>query len=685
MNSSTPGIPEFKVDFPDIGKNFTEFEIDDTWVSEAFLIGKEDFEDPDVATNMYFSSASRKWTDTRIGGSIGVGARPQACQYSDIPDPGVGEFRNKLGIEMVNGNYGMGRDYSTRIDDTDRIVFVRFGVPQFNSITRFFILAFDPNITSMVNTGRPKGWMYTIGEVIGTIVFVSAFPVGTLVLIGMRLISSYFTQPSSRYYSLKPTMYMYWSAVESLLNHLAINRGLYPRNATHGNETTGDQTVNTRQSIDKETLDVLVSMMPDVFTEDYGITVFGVITRAQRTFNAIQTQIYDRSSKASDTEYDGIIKKRYLERVRHSPNDFSLAKWLSEHVKLSYYLDSDKESEADVRIDRTSNQPIRKVPDSFQAYYDAEFSLGAEFAAFRVDQTGSSTVSFTNNVKDTDLAVKLNGLSADARELKFSFAGGNIFDNPIGNAFETVAAAAKDVVVGGLNLATFGLGNAVIGLAGGGYVDIPKHWDSSTVQLPTLTYSRTLVAPYNNVISILQNIDFYVCMAMAMVAPLSTGKQSYGSPFLCQWWDRGRNQASLGICKECTIERGVGNLPFDMYGAALAVKVSFTFLDLSSIMSMPISSGTLFNTLRPDQPDMGIDEDNILKDYLAVMAGMDIKHQFYKTSKAQLSRARKARKWALATSPARWAAITHDSLMHTPFGWFGDAASGYNSAIEQSR
>lgn len=671
------------VDFPDVSKIDPAFKIDADWVSTAFMIGGRDFEDPDVGRNQYFSSAARKWTDTRMGGSIGVGTRSQACPFGDIRDPGRSGFRNKVTYESVGGNYGMGRDYSRRHDDTEQIVYMRFGVPEFNSLTRFFRLAFDPNITNMVNTGRPKGFMYNLGAVLGTLVFVSAFPIGTLILVGLRALNWFFVRPVSRYYSLKPTMFTYWTAVSSLITHMTINRGLFPRNTSVGNVVNGDQTPGTRQNLDKATLDNLTKLMPDIFLPNYGIDVFAVITRAQRTYNHMQTMAYKSATAMDDTDWEGKVKKRYQDRVVQSPNDSSLVAWLREHTKLSYYLDSASQVEADVRTDRITDEPLKKVPDGFAAYYDAEFSNGAEFATFRVDHTGSSSITFNNSVKETDLAMKFNSTSNTMRELNFNFAGGNITDNAFGNAVEAMMGGLKDLTIGGLSWMTFGIGNAVAGLLGGGFVDIPKHWDNSEVTLPTASFSRVLTAPYNNPISLIHKLDLYICMLIAAIAPRSTGKQSYGSPFLCQWWHPGRSQASLGIFKSLTIERGVGNLPFDEKGVALSAKVTFELLDLSSIMHMPISTGTAFSLT--ETGDMGMDEDNILKDYLAVMAGMDVSSQFYASKKLEIKAAHLFNAYDQMTSPARWAAVTHNLLRDTPFGWFGDAAGAFGNATERGR
>ena len=70
---------------------------------------------------------------------------------------------------------------------------------------------------------------------------------------------------------------------------------------------------------------------------------------------------------------------------------------------------------------------------------------------------------------------------------------------------------------------------------------------------------------------------------------------------------------------------------------------------------MPISTGTV-GTL-----DMTLDEDNILSDYLAVLAGQDMYSQIYAMPKAKLTLAKWIVGGARLTSPAMWSSAIHES------------------------
>jgi hypothetical protein len=145
-------------------------------------------------------------------------------------------------------------------------------------------------------------------------------------------------------------------------------------------------------------------------------------------------------------------------------------------------------------------------------------------------------------------------------------------------------------------------------------------------------------------------------MIMAGALPRSIGKQAYTAPFLCQIFDKGRAQIRLGMIKSLSITAGAGsNIGFDSRGNPLAFEVSFTVADLSSVMHMPVSSGTFGDV------DITMDEDNILSDYLATLASQDIYTQIYPMAAARLRLAKLAMNVGKWTSPAFWASATYNS------------------------
>jgi hypothetical protein len=203
-----------------------------------------------------------------------------------------------------------------------------------------------------------------------------------------------------------------------------------------------------------------------------------------------------------------------------------------------------------------------------------------------------------------------------------------------------------------------GLYDLVKGLAGSGFIDIPKAWESSQVKLSEGNYKIKLISPEPDVYSQLQNIYIPVFCAMAMVMPLSVGKSAYRGPMLCEVYDRGRFQSRLAACTQVDITRGNSTLPFTITGQAIAIEMSLKFTDLSSIMHMPLSAAGISKYI-----ESTMDEDNLLMDYLAVLAGQDIYSQIYTLPKAMISLAKLTVSFQSLFSPYRMASAFNDNSM----------------------
>lgn len=640
------------------------FILDKDWAKHAFLINDTGIVDRFDIANRYWSSASAKFTDTRLGCNIGINSRPQFTRYSDIRDKGRLSGRRDVGINATKGNFGMGRYYSEAIDDPSQTIYLRFGVPQFNSLTNFLTKAFDAEQTTLARTGRATSAFYTAGKLAGTIAAVITFPAISLTIIAGKAINSFFVRPTSKFYTMKPTMHLYWSAVNMLVNVLAINRGILPKIMN----SEQAQKIGQPFKLDQEYLTAIHEIMPDVLSSENYFDMYALANKAQRIANQLHYNDFQKLNEGTASDYTGYVKKDVTGGGGHptyitKPNgDPTFAARINELLKFGYY-ESDKGSdrmEVDPKID-TSNPDGGEKKDTswfqeFATNLDSEFREGSQYAVFKVDHTGVISESFSNSTVESDLSQKLNSVSSQIRQARFSFADGNLLGNDgITGLVQGALGAVADVAKGALDGATFGFGNVLLGLAGSGYIDIPKNWQSSSASLPRASYTLQLISPYGNPISQIQNIYIPLAMLLAGCLPLSTGKQSYTSPFLCQIFDRGRCQIRTGMMESLSINRGTSNLAFDLKGNALAIDVSFSVVDLSSILHMPVSTGSLLST------DISIDEDNILADYLAVLAGQDIYSQVYPLPKAKLTAAKRLMALQKFTSPAYMSSIFHES------------------------
>lgn len=642
-------------------RDASSFILDREWIKQAFLtpdnnlkgeVGSADYQ------NRYWSSANTKFTDSSLGGNIGINARPQYTPYSDIPVPGrLAKSRNSVSVSDMTSNYGMGRFYSESIDDNAQTIYIRCGVPQFNSLTGFFSSAFSNHMSTLARTGRaPSAW-FTMGKVAGTVLAAVAMPAITSTMIAGWALKALFTKPTSKFYTLKPTMHNYWLTVTSLVNAIAVNKGILPRvqNELFGTGKV-DQAMDSPYKFDQDFLNQLHAMFPDIINSQNGFDVYAVANRAQRLANQIYKEDFEKFDKASYNDFLGTVQKQNQTRLAHPVGEHTIFKVIDRLRSLGYYTSDNMESrlEIDPKIDPETGQ--RRNPttlNAFSNFFDAEFSDGAQFAVFKVDHTGSTNSSFSNAAQESDLSQKFNSKVSDARQAKFSFMGGNMMDGVVVDTIENVVGAVGDFVSGAVSAATFGMSDILKNL-GSGYIDIPKYWQSSSAQLPRSNYTIQLISPYGNPISQMINIYIPLSMLLAMALPQSTGKQSYTSPYLVQLYDRGRCQIQLGLVESISLTHGVSNLPYTNRGQCMAIDVSFSIMDLSSVLHMPVSTGVIFGGTTE------LDEDNILMDYLAVLAGQDLYSQMYTLPKAKLNLAKRILNAQRLTSPAYWASFLHE-------------------------
>lgn len=662
--------------------------LDESWAKSAFLISDSELDDTADISNRYWSSASAKFTDGRLGCNIGINPRPQFTRYSDIRAGGRKADRKPVTLGNVSGNYGMGRYYSEAIDDPSQTIYLRFGVPQFNSLMSFIRTAFDADQTSLARTGRAKGVFYQAAKAAGTITAVVAFPAVAATVMAGRLLSWLFSRPTSKFYTMKPTMHVYWSTVNMLVNNIAVNRGIFPKimGDSNGNGADNGKRLGQPYTLDNEQMQLLSKLMPDVFRDGSYFDMYALANRAQRIANRVFHEDYERLNNGGPTDYTGYLKKEmtgtgsHSTYISNSDGQATFTAMLNRMASLETFLSTDKtpRMEQDPRVDAEftgEGEPKKKDPSYFDAltqHFDAEFRDGSQFAIFKVDHTGQIQEAFGNSVQESDISNKINGMSSDMKQARFAFAEGNIIGGAVGSVVGAVAGAASDVVEGAIDGLSLGFSSLLKGLGGSGYIDIPKHWQSSTATLPRSSYTMQLISPYGNVISQMQNIYIPLAMILAGALPLSTGKQSYTSPFLCQLYDRGRQQIKLGMIESLSITRGTANLAFSTKGNAMAIDVTFSVVDLSSIMHMPVSSGDIFGY------DAGLDEDNILSDYLAVLAGQDLYSQMYAMPKAKLRVAKALMSMKKVTSPAYWASTVHQSVTN---GIINDLTLGASGTI----
>lgn len=610
---------------------------DESWIRQSFLVDQSTLDDLSVR-NRIFSTARFKFMDTTPGGHIAINPPPQFCRNADLKVQSIFTKASTDGrpVQSVSSR-GMGRYYSEAIDDNMRIISMRMGVPQFNSLTTFFTGFYNSSASSLARTGRAPSLMYRMGQVAGYAVTILALPILLVNFFGnlWRVLDQ---RPASKYYYLKPAMPLYWNAVSSMVNSLAVNSGLIPR--VMGPEGTYSVKDN-RYVFTKSDLENFAALLPDINMEGGGINVYALSTRAQRLARRMTKALEDRFASVQSNDHfakglnDIAVNGLNLSYAANSSPSFLsyLDKWFA--TNSSKPATSNGASGSSSQNDQPTEQIATSAPDktSWIEFLEAELDDGSHFVSFRVEEAGSVSESFSSQVTESEIGSKMNNMSTQSRSTTFNFAGGNLDDGAIGKLVQGLAGGVKDVVAGALD----GIGaSGLAALGGSAFVDIPQYWQNSTAQMPRMNYSFTLSTPYGNKMSVLMNIHLPLAMILAAALPLSTGKQSYTSPFLVELYDRGRAQTRLGIIDSLNIERGTGNLGFTNSGTPLQVKVSFSVIPLSTVVHMPIIQGFSLN------PTDGIfDEDTNFSDYMNTLAGVTLAEQIYTGERLKLALTRK--------------------------------------------
>ena len=685
--------------------------LDEDWVTGTFMVASKELDYVDKL-NRYWSNARRKFTDTSAGGNIGINARPQFTRYSDIRLRGRLD-RDEVTVENTGSGkgFGMGRYYSESLDDNTETLYMEFGVGQHSNIARFLGTAIDPSATIEAALGKAlvtggaaaaignalKIW---INPIIGTIHTLGEWALGFAGL------------SSSKYYKFKPAMYQYWSMVNNLVNQFAVELGITPYNIP---KATAEKIGDVAQ-LDQESLDQMRKLFPEIYGDKF-VDVFAIANRAQVLAYEDFRQRFEQYDGSSEEDPRGFLVKSYDQDLKDPARPsfanyldavFSFENWFtvsakaakavtaavenaaSDAVKKSEGLLSDKEksTEANVTTDSVQEKqeevatsiislenpdeelekdektglytdvPKKSFLGQLAAYTDATLREGAAFAVFKVNFTGSHTLSYSNTTQDSAIKSVLHTVTDGARAVKFNLGGLNLGDNAIGNTINTLIgeAVGSAAIIGGK--LTYGLSNVLLAALGGGYIDVPKRWADSSVSIPSVSYKMDLVAPYNHPISLLQNIYIPMAMIMAGSLPRAVGKNSYTSPFYCTAYNRGRQIVKFGIISNVSITRGITNLPFAANGRPLGVSIDFTVEDLSSVMSVPIDGGGLFSNT-----NIALDEDHLLSTFIATATGRDLYSLRYLASRAAINYNKRLAQVHSYSSAARWGMMFGDSAI----------------------
>lgn len=653
---------------------------DRDWIKTTFLISDTNLQNDNlykkwILKNRYRSTADTKFTTTGIGMNMSVNPRPQFTRYCDIRAKGKIPSRPDVTTTSKPGQFGfgMGRYYSEAIDDPSQRIFLRFGVPHYTFLTAWFSNVFDPKRAMYANRGVISQFILDIADVVSSVLAIARAPMLSLGMLAFNLLDIFMNNSSSRFYSVRPTMHTYWLSVEDILNNILAKRTLLP-NILPEYVVKISSTLGAAKVVTDAWVAELHTQLPDIFDKNGRISIFGLALKSQRAFNQMWAKDYEDNKKnplsKNFLDYpitsDAKSHDTYFTYSNGQPNvasqlfnwahkllvDTNQDKAVDPHDGNSIknavmydprYVDAQGnfiKGNNEQKPDETMDDRVASNVDSqnngkaskfskIKEYFLAEMTEGAAFAVFTVESTGSIGESFSNSVQENPIQGTLNGLSAKSRSMQSVMSG--ITEIPI---IGEVAKLGADVVGIVASNASYGMLNPILALLYGVNVLLPKVWEGSTTSFPKSDYKIKCISPYGNAISQLINTYLPMAMLMAGSLPRGTGSQSYTSPFICQVYDRGRTQITLGIISSLSITRGTSNLPFNRKGFANAIDIDFSIENLDSVMFAPIAEGGFVDTVKKLLKPLK--EDNTFNDYITSIAGLDVMTQVYGVPKLRL-------------------------------------------------
>lgn len=646
------------------GASASELPENTKWIKAAFMLALDKVGEVALTKqdklNTRISSATLKYTDSSPGGNIPINPPPQFTRYADIRDPGLhamehpwlsgpGDVPNHVSIDMFKNNkdsakvimpqYGQGRYYSEAIDDNSQVIHLRFGVATFNSATQFFTGFYSSGMSTAARTARftDDFWAKTMvatGKLIG-IAIAPLFILPLAILFVGSLARYAMNVPATKFYYLKPSMPAYWTAVSSIVNQMSSLLGLTNDIGTKQSQDIAAKGDGVTAAGSIQTLTSL--FIQDGWMDDKGLfDVRNIASRSKRLqhkFNMAMYKVFDSAKSdnytdllrnAANNSRKGGIKN---EAGKLGPEEY-LTKWKDSWLGSGKEsAKDDKSIEVDMRAgvtkkeDGKNTSTLKEGAKSISDFFIAEVGDGSDWLSLRVDYTGPTSESFNNSTAPSSLQTSLNGISASNRSIRTNMMDGNIIPG-MGAVIESI----KGVVSGVASVVQ--LDNFAM-LAGSAFIDIPENWESSVARLPSQSYTIKLISPYGNPISQMINIYMPLACLLAGALPLATGAQSYTSPFLCQLHDRGRGVSRLAIIDSLSISRGTSNVGFDQAGRPLAIDVTFSVKDLSTVLSVPISASG-FDLLNPLEGLM--DDQNAFSDYMLAMTGISVGDMVYRVA-----------------------------------------------------
>lgn len=539
--------------------------------------------------------------DTTLGGNDALNCYYQYNYRDDVSVP----FTTTQKVKTSDGNQvRMGRVYAETINAVQSVMYLGFGVPQFNNLSAWAQNFYNPQLGEGVSTGYFGMIASAISEVGDAITFVPR-----TILRTVRACFGYYqtvangmlTTPITNFYSFRSMMPAYYAQVQTLLIILGTNMNFKDSLTQSNPGISADQRAQIYNESDKEL--GTNSALPEFITK-YDFDMINIMLRRWGYETENMSLIDKFNSRESLAKLNALNKNMKVE------GDAS-----NKSIKNTQGV-------TQIVLPKILNGLMEPQPWWIDAYLDgykptnygwnASLRKATMFIGFRIERGNNSSESFSNSTQPSSIQQALNSLighNYEAAMMDASNTTGNL-----GTALQAVlnnqnfikASFAKLASVAGspFNSAVGNMATAIG--AGISMADIPEVWSDSSFST-SYSFNLQLVAPYGDPVTILQTLYIPLACLIAGTAPRATGTASYTSPFLCQAYCRGRFAVSLGMIDSLSIDRGSSSHGWTQNQYPRTLDISFSIKDL--VPNMPM--GLLLNTTSKDNSATGINHINL--------------------------------------------------------------------------
>ena len=596
------------------------------------------------------------YKDTRLGANDAINCLWQFNRDDDIVHPMLrstvgaahAEMSDVLNLRKAAHYIGEGRVYASTIEQNQSLLWLSFGVARFTALDTFFMNSVRKELATINNVG-PNDDTSLIGNIFGKIGewtgrLALIIPVGFVQ--GMRMAlnrgSEYYV---NKFYSMMPTMYLYYTFVDSILSKWLVSTGLV------GNSETDTARESAVRAMQESSSGVGGGSSTPNPSDMSGLSGDGTAT----TNSEVDEWWKSAYSKGADGSLSGGIKSAHMFQPEYTAMPFILQEapsiWQIVTRKartLGFGMDHPKTKEdivdqdiGDIAREMLSNSAGAKSPwwtgqiwraetDATEAAAIANADLNnnpsfwdvfrktsggaTNFVAFRIEKSVDASESFSNSTAPSSVAEQINNAARTAMTHKYEWAmqqGELLASNgPFGQLVNGLWASAQTA----WQTLTEGLGMADVATitTGGAFIDMPESYRSSDFN-KSHSISFQLRSPYGDITSIYQSIIVPLAMILAGALPRAAGQNSYTQPFLVKAYCKGLFSVPLGIIESVSVKRGSDEFGWTYTNLPTCVDVSISIKDMSPVMYMGMND-SVYTNIMPNESNFD--------EYIYTLAGL---------------------------------------------------------------